>query len=125
MAEPPSLVQVKFSGDGANFNKSGNYLLLSFSFPSICKDVLAGKGNHTFAVVPCSEDYTSLKQNFAPVFSEMNEIIEEKEIIVNDEKIMLDIVFGGDMKFVLIVLGLNAAHANYACIWCEIHKKQR
>ena len=99
--------------------------MLSFSFPSICKEVLAGKGNHTFAVVPCSEDYTSLKQNFAPVFSEMNELIEEKEIIVNDEKIMLDIVFGGDMKFVLIVLGLNAAHANYACIWCEIHKKQR
>ena len=79
------MVQVKFSGDGANFNKSGNYLLLSFSFPSICKDVLAGKGNHTFAVVPCSEDYTSLKQNFAPVFSEMNELIEEKEIIGNDK----------------------------------------
>ena len=29
------------------------------------------------------------------------------------------------MKFMLIVLGLNAANANYSCIWCEIHKEKR
>ncbi|KAL9977503.1 hypothetical protein ACROYT_G014911 [Oculina patagonica] len=29
---------------------------------------------------------------------------------------------GGDMKFLLMFLGLNSATADYACLWCKIHK---
>ena len=39
------LSSVQRSGDGASFSKSTSYILLSFSFPSLCKDVLAGTGN--------------------------------------------------------------------------------
>ena len=72
-------VQVKFSGDGASFSKSTNYVLLSFSFPSICENVLAGTGNHTFAAVKLNENYDHLKAAFDPVLMEMNEIIEQRK----------------------------------------------
>ncbi len=122
----PSSVQVKISGDGTSFSKHSNYFLFSFSFPFICKDVLTGSGNHTFAVVKCVEDYDSLQANFGPVLSEMNQLIEEKEIVIDDGTVIqLDLILGGDMKFVLNILGMNAAHANYSCIWCDIHKKER
>ena len=29
------------------------------------------------------------------------------------------------LQLMLLVLGLNAAHSNYACIWCKIHKDER
>lgn len=120
-----SSVQVKFSGDGASFSKSTNYVLLSFSFPSLCKNVLAGVGNHTFAAVKSAEKYDALKKALEPVFSELNELIEEQEIAIDERTIKLEIIFGGDMKFLLLAMGMNAANSNYACLWCKIHKSNR
>ena len=39
-----SLIQVKLSGDGARFSRTSNFILLSFSFPSLGLDVLSGRG---------------------------------------------------------------------------------
>ena len=44
---------------------------------------------------------------------------------MNGKTVKLNVVAGGDMKFMLIVLGLNAAHSTYSCVWCEIHKDGR
>lgn len=55
----------------------------------------------------------------------MNDLIREEEINVDGKMMKLKVVVGGDMKFMLIVLGMNAAHSTYACIWCEIHKDKR
>ena len=68
--------------------------MLSFSFPSICENVLAGTGNHTFAAVKLNENYDHLKAAFDPVLMEMNEIIEQKEVLVHHQPVTLDIVFG-------------------------------
>ena len=105
-----SSVQVKFSGDGASFSRNATYELLSFSFPSLCDDALAGTGNHTFAAVKCTENYDNLKQALEPVLADMNELIEAQEIEVEGKIIKLEIRLGGDMKFLLVVLGMNAAH---------------
>ena len=79
----PSSVVLKFSGDGAKFGKNTNYVLFSFSLPSLCDDALTAAGNHTFAAVKCSETYDSLKNALEPVLTEMNELIKEEEIVVN------------------------------------------
>ncbi len=120
-----SSIHVKFSGDGARFTRSASYVLLSFSFPSLSTDVLAGSGNHTFAAIRCVEKYDTLEAGLESVFTDIDELIQLQEIEVNETKIKLDIILGGDMKFILILLGLNAAFANYSCIWCHIHKKER
>ena len=39
--------------------------------------------------------------------------------------IYIAIFLGGDMKFLLTVLGMNAANANCACLYCKIEKKNR
>ena len=52
-------------------------LVFSFSFPSLCSDVLAGTGNHTFAAAKCPENYQSLSEALKPVFDEINELISE------------------------------------------------
>ena len=53
--EMPSMVCVKFSGDGAKFSKNSSYVLLSLSLPGVAKDVLAGTGTlHTCVSHPGS-----------------------------------------------------------------------
>ena len=89
-----------------------------FSLPSLCDDALTVAGNHTFAAVKCSEGYDSLKL----VLADMNELIKEGEIVVDGVTIKL---LGSDMKFMLIVLELNAANSKYACMWCEVLNSKR
>ena len=120
-----SPIDIKFSGDGAKFSRNSKYVLFSFLFPSLCSDVLVGTGNHTFAAVKCPEKYESLSEALEPVFGEINKLISEKEIEVDGKTVKLNVVAGGDMKFMLIVLSLNAAHSTYSCVWCEIHKDKR
>jgi hypothetical protein len=119
------IVRIKFSGDGASFSKSTSYVLLSLSFPSLCDDVLAGSGNHTFAAVKICEKYEELKSALEPVFEEINEVISNGTIRVNSTTVRLQCLLGSDLKFMLIVMGMNAAHSNYACLWCDIHKDHR
>ena len=114
-----------FSVDGAKFSRNSSYVLFSFSFPSLCSNVLAGTGNHTFAAVKCPENYESLGEALQSVLAEINELIAEKEIELNGNTVKLNVVAGIDMKFMVIILGLNAAHSKYSSIWCEIKKDQR
>ena len=58
------------------------------------------------------------------MLTEINELIAEKEIEVNGNTVKLNVI-AGDMKFMLIIFGLNAANSKYACIWCEIKKDER
>jgi len=57
---------------------------------------LLNTGNHTFAAVKCAEKYEVLKKALVPVFSEMNELIQDEEITVNERTVKLEIIFGGD-----------------------------
>ena len=116
---------MKFSCDGAKFSRSSSYVLFNFSFPSLCSNVLAGTVNHTFAAVKCPKKYESLGEALQSVLTEINELIAENEIELNGNTVKLNVIAGGDKKFMLIILGLNAANSNYACIWCEINKDER
>ncbi len=116
---------LKFSGDGARVAKSANYVLFSFPLQSLCDDALTAAGNRTFAAIKCSEGYESLKGALEPVLAEINELIKEGEIIIDGVTIKLDIKLGSDMKFMLIVLGLNATNSKYACMWCEVPNSKR
>jgi hypothetical protein len=59
------------------------------------------------------------------VFTKINEIISNGTINVNSTCVRLQCLLGSDLKFMLIVMGMNAAHSNYACLWCDIHKDHR
>lgn len=119
-----STVLVKISGDGTRIGKN-NHMLMSFSIPSGNEDVLSAAGNHTFASVKSIEKYEDLKEALEPVLKEINELIQEKELEINGKRVKVNVVLGGDMKFLLIMLGLNAANSAYSCLWCEIKKEKR
>uniref|UniRef100_A0A1X7V217 Uncharacterized protein n=1 Tax=Amphimedon queenslandica TaxID=400682 RepID=A0A1X7V217_AMPQE len=45
--------------------------------------------------------------------------------MVEDNTYELQFILGGNYKFLLLLLGFNAANANYSCIYCTIKKDKR
>jgi len=76
-------------------------------------------------IVSGFEDYDVLKASCKNVFAEINELVDAGEIEVDGHKIPLEFYLSGDYEFLLLVLGMNAACADYACIYCTIHKNER
>ena len=117
--------EIKINRDGACMTRNSSFVLLSFSILQTGDQVMTAKGNITRAILNGQKDYSSLKESFGSIFSEISSMITEAKITVRDTEIETEFFLGGDYKFILIMLGLNGATTNYACAWCKIHKDNR
>jgi hypothetical protein len=50
-----------------------------------------------------------------------NTLYEKASIEVEGKHFDLDILMGGDMKYLQLVLGLGGSLCNYTCSWCRLH----
>uniref|UniRef100_A0A1X7TWP4 Uncharacterized protein n=2 Tax=Amphimedon queenslandica TaxID=400682 RepID=A0A1X7TWP4_AMPQE len=80
---------------------------------------------HTLAVIKGEEKYDVIRNGLAPVIKEINEMVRKPSIIIQGVSYSLKFILGGDYKFLLLLLGMNAAHSNYSCIYCTIKKDKR
>ena len=88
-------IKVKISGDGARMTRTSNYILMSFGKLQTSDDIMSAKGNHTIAVVKGKEDYDLLRECFADVFRDINEVVTEKKIDLDGETVNLEFFLGG------------------------------
>ena len=72
-----------------------NYILMTFGLLDASEDIMAGKGNHTIAVVKGKEDYDVLKESFKDVLRDMNEVVAEKKIDVDEGTVNLEFFWVG------------------------------
>lgn len=120
-----STIQVKLSGDGARMSRTTNFMLMSFALLQLNENVMSSKHNRTVAIINGPEKYPTLKTSLSPFFDEVNALISKGTISVDGEDVQLEFFLGGDMKFLLMIMGLNSATGDYACLWCKIHKDDR
>ena len=76
-------------------------------------------------IVNCKEDYDHLKLACKPIFQKINKLYEKASIEVEGKHYDLDILMGGDMKFLQLVLGLGGSLCNYSCPWYRVHKNHK
>ena len=57
--------------------QNASFILLSFSILKTGQEVMSAKGNGTIAVVNEKEEYSTLKESFGEIFSEINGMISE------------------------------------------------
>jgi hypothetical protein len=60
-----------------------------------------------FCIVNCKEDYDHLKLACKPIFQKIDTLHEKASIEVEGKHFELDILMGGDMKFLQLLLGLD------------------
>ena len=96
------------------------------SFSVINDDLtLSSKVQNVFCIVNCKEDYDNLKLACKPIFQKIETLYEKASIEVDGKHFDLDILMGGDMKCLQLVLRLGRSLCNYSCPWCRVHKNQR
>lgn len=119
--------QVILSGDGARMSRTTNVMMMSFTLLQLKlnEGVMSPKHNRTVAIINAPEKYETLKTSLSNFFDDVNQLISTGTITIDGEDVELEFFLGGDMKFLLMTLGLNSATADYACVWCKIHKDDR
>ncbi|KAL5503593.1 hypothetical protein EMCRGX_G010566 [Ephydatia muelleri] len=118
-------IKVKISGDGANFSRCLNFFLFSFCLINLQQRVLSPRDNHTIAVVKMSESHEMLAATLSPVLDEVKDLMKSRKIQVGGTTFELEFYLGGDLKFLLLFLGLGQANSIYACIWCLVPASDR
>ncbi|CAC5380027.1 unnamed protein product [Mytilus coruscus] len=126
------VIQIKFAADGAKMSRMSNFLVLSLAVLNRGEEVMSVSGQHTLAIVDGKEDFISIQESLSDIFKDINSLLAKRNEIgyipyqsSSGQKYLLELFLGGDMKFLLISLGLNAANANFACLYCKIEKKNR
>ena len=79
-------------------------------------------GNHVIALVNTEEKYEQLSEALKDI---EKEIQSTQYLTIDDHKFKIEYFFSADMKYLAVCLGLQAANANYSCIWCKCPKQQR
>ena len=86
---------------------------------------LSSNDQNVFRIVNCKEDYDHLKFACKPIFQKINILCEKASIEVQGKHFDLNILMGGDMKFLQLVLGLGESLFNYSCPWYRVHKNHK
>jgi hypothetical protein len=60
-----------------------------------------------------------------PFFQKINTLYEKASIEVEGKHFDLDILMGGEMKFLQPVLGLGGSLCNYSCPWYRVNKNNK
>lgn len=118
-------IDVKLSGDGARMSRTTNFMMFSFALLQNDESVMSSKSNRTVAIVNGPEEYLTLKTSLSTIFNEINDLIEKGSLSIDGYDIKLNFFLGGDLKFLLMIMGMNAACSHYACLWCKVHKENR
>ena len=115
-------IQIKLSGDGTGIAKHIN--VVNFTFTLLNEGAVAStaQGNHTLAILLVPEKYESLSGALREVAKEASEL---QTITLNDASYAIEYFLGGDMKFLSLVCGIDAANSEYACPWCKCSSAKR
>lgn len=117
-AENP-IVKVKLSGDGTQIGKRMGSVIVGYT---LLTPVLHGSDVSCLGVVKCEEKYAELKENFGSIFESAENL---KRIEVDGVMYEIEYFFTADMKFLNIVLGLDAPNCKFACYACHCSSLQR
>lgn len=80
------------------------------------------KGNRIIGVVNGFEKYEIIEILFLEIINDINFVNKNGKIKVNDKEIVVELFFGGDYKFLLMVMGMFGVILDYVCFWCKVYK---
>ena len=69
-----------------------------------------------------SENYETVQTAVSEIFKALSQFTQ---IEINGVQYEVEKYFGGDMKFLAIIYGINAANSHFPCLWCEEFNSQK
>ena len=65
-----------------------------------------------------AEKYESVKLSLKELLEEIKAI---NEVTIFSKKYKIQFILGGDLKFIALIFGLQAANSNHPCPWCHFN----
>ncbi|KAL1482737.1 hypothetical protein MTO96_033587 [Rhipicephalus appendiculatus] len=118
-------INVKIEGDGCVVSKQTSWTTLSFVVIDSRKKLQNHKLHRLLAVVEIKENYFQIRESFGDLISEINAVAKAGSISVEQQDVPVSICLGSDLKFLLLVQGLQSASSKYPCPFCRASPKQR
>lgn len=107
---------VKLCGDGFTVCKTTKFLNISISIINEGNNAKSVNGHYLIGLFKVdSESYDEIKDSLAQLLKELKVL---KSLTVKGKKFHIKFKLGGDMKFLLLVLGLNGPTAVFNCLYC-------
>ena len=115
-------VRVKLTGDRTNISRSMHCVVIAFTIIRADANPNSPRGNHTVAILNCTEDYEDLAESLVKISNEVRMI---KSVTIDDVEYGIEWFLTADMKFLAIIAGIEAANARFSCIWCKCVSEDR
>ena len=115
---------MKIEGDGAPVSRQTNFCLLSAAVLDDQDNIFSAVGREILACVAGHEGYQLWKTCAADnpdIIKAVNALVRDPYVTIDGETYEVELYLGGDYKMLLCVMGMNAACAHYACLFCYIH----
>ena len=78
--------------------------------------VVKSSKDRTIAILNIPEKYEDFATSLEGICFEASHL---DTIKLNRNKYKTELFMGGDMKFLLLIYGLDAANAQHLCLWCK------
>jgi hypothetical protein len=121
---PAEPVNVKLSGDGTRLGIKFKIVDFGFTFLEEINMRTNFENEHVLTMFTCNENFGELKVALQDVLRDL-ERIQKDGLTIGRNLYHLNFFLCGDLKFLLIVLGLKDATSEYACPWCFVRKDER
>ena len=107
---------VKLTGDGTQIARGLTIVNIAFTILEEGDQAYSVLGNHLVAIFKMAETYENLAAALEDICNEGKEM---RSITTDDKWYEIETYLGGDLKFLAMVCGNDAANCEHACIWCK------
>ena len=120
--DTPDTIRIKLTGDGTQIGRELKVINFAFTIIEEGEKAQSVAGNYSLAILQTGESYNDLAKGLEDICTEAKDL----EVLTVGEKVnRIQFFLGGDLKFLAIVCGIEAANADHACIWCKCPKDLR
>lgn len=118
-------ILVKIEGDGCVVSKQTNWTTLSFLLIDSGRRLQSHRLHRLLAVVEIPENYFQIREALKDLIEEVNSVANKGSVNVEGQDVPVIVCLGSDLKFLLMVQGMQSASSRYPCPFCRANLKQR
>ena len=115
-------IRIKLTGDGTQIARGLTIINVAFTVLEEGNEATSVTGNHSVAIFKMAENYENLAAALEDICNEGKQL---KSITIDDKSYEIETYLGGDLKFLAMVCGIDAANCEHACVWCKCPRLQR
>lgn len=120
--DTPDIIRIKLTGDGTQIGRELKVINFTFTIIDEVEKAQSITGNYSLAILQTSESYDDLANGLQDICNEAKDI---QVLAVGEKVYRIQFFLGGDLKFLALVCGIEAANADHSCIWCKCPKDKR